>query len=623
MNPLLHTVKAASAPLVAMIVLVASAGGPSVASASSRQAPTIPQQYAPWSFGVMPDTQWTVADDGYNPNTIAANIIKQVDKQFVNAGVKFVVAVGDMADQGNTGTMANIDVRALYAQDLYNAGIGFYPLRGNHEATEGAQYLQSGAEFRYAFPQIGTGVNNNTPAAISTALISPTADLTINPPATKTGSTFIVGTDFTEPTAVNTANNSVSYAFRYNNATFMLLDQFDVTGNYYNSTIPQQQQWISDTLSSRPAGTQAFVFAHKNLLGGNHKDNLFGGPITTTDPGDGVGVITATLSITDQTTLAAKQSAENAFIASMQANNVPFVITGHDHQHYASYVASPDGQSHVHQLIGASESTKFYIPTVPTSTNDLPIQQELGRVGYYIVTVDGPRVTIDYYGDVSGGSDYGLNGASFHFVKISSIHYSLNGTEKIVAQKGAYNLTDNTTKAATLENGFLSTRTTMAITGTFGAGTNGTIPTTNTGTKIWNDVTTGWAPASSALGLASDVLSLNGMNRSLGSEKTDEYVLSLSYVPPSGVSASTLNSMIVSGTFGLITKDASGRWMMAGSHIYAVNTKFVLGPYNASYKLGTYGIYTPTNTAWAVVNYNGDFAVGSPSTLILPAVYRH
>lgn len=30
----------------------------------------------PWSFGVISDTQWTVNDDGYNPNTVAANIIR-------------------------------------------------------------------------------------------------------------------------------------------------------------------------------------------------------------------------------------------------------------------------------------------------------------------------------------------------------------------------------------------------------------------------------------------------------------------------------------------------------------------------------------------------------------------
>ena len=86
-----------------------------------------------WKFGVIADTQWDVADDGKNPNTVAANIIKQVDSQFIAAGVKLVVAVGDMVD---TGSQVNDYTRALYAQDLYNAGIGFYPTRGNHEAAD-------------------------------------------------------------------------------------------------------------------------------------------------------------------------------------------------------------------------------------------------------------------------------------------------------------------------------------------------------------------------------------------------------------------------------------------------------------------------------------------------------
>jgi len=39
--------------------------------------------------------------------------------------------------------------------------------------------------------------------------------------------------------------------------------------------------------------------------------------------------------------------------------------------------------------------------------------------------------------------------------------------------------------------------------------------------------------------------------------------------------------------------------------------RFVLGPWNSSYDLGTYGIDASTNTAWAVINYNADFAVTS------------
>jgi hypothetical protein len=553
---------------------------------------------------VIADTQWTVPDDGYNPNTAAANIIKQVNHQFIKAGVKLVIAVGDTVD---VGSQVSIGTRALYAQDLYNAGIGFYPVRGNHEAAENPPDLTSGLELRHAFPQIvpgpKAGVNNNTPADITTALI-PAPDLANNPPATKRGSTFVVGADFTEPTAVNQANNSQSYSFRYKNATFMLLDQFDVNGNYLNSTIPQQQQWISDTLSARPANTHAFVLLHKNILGGNHKDNMFGGnivpanPAAGKDPGDGNGMDTSKLTPSELAALTAKQTAENNFIASMEANKVYYVISGHDHHHYLSLVTSPDGRSKVHQLITQSDSSKFYTPVTPVSANDTPIQQDLGRVGYYIFTVDGPRVTADYYADSTGGSDYGLNGGTFNFVKMSSTSYSLNGKENLVAQKASYAMTDDTTVAATMEPGFKGTH--MSIL----AGANNSSVTTNYGKAVSNDVHTAWSPAER--GLASDVLSLDGMSRTLGSEKTDEYVLSMSYIPSNWSSA-----LIQKGDLGLVTRSARGIWVNAVMKNFAVTRKFVLGPWNSSYKLGTYGVDTATNTAWAVLNYNGDFAVGA------------
>ncbi len=95
-----------------------------------------------WSFGVLSDTQWTVNDnEGQNPNTIPANLMGQLDKQFIQQGVKLVVDIGDSVDTSST---ANLDARALYVQDLYNAGIAYYPLRGNHEAED----PNSGAEFR-------------------------------------------------------------------------------------------------------------------------------------------------------------------------------------------------------------------------------------------------------------------------------------------------------------------------------------------------------------------------------------------------------------------------------------------------------------------------------------------
>ena len=57
---------------------------------------------APWKFGVMSDTQWTgvPSDQVNNPNNVSVSIINQINPQFINAGVKFVVQVGDLTESG-------------------------------------------------------------------------------------------------------------------------------------------------------------------------------------------------------------------------------------------------------------------------------------------------------------------------------------------------------------------------------------------------------------------------------------------------------------------------------------------------------------------------------------------
>lgn len=59
-------------------------------------------------------------------------------------------------------------------------------------------------------------------------------------------------------------------------------------------------------------------------------------------------------------------------------------------------------------ILCASDSSKFYTPGIPSNDDgyDVPafghkrqaqVAQELHTVGFYIYTVDGPRVTVDYY----------------------------------------------------------------------------------------------------------------------------------------------------------------------------------------------------------------------------------
>jgi hypothetical protein len=542
----------------------------------------------PWKFGVISDTQWTNEDDGRNPNTCAADIIRQVNRQFINTGVKLVIAVGDTVD---VGSKISVDTRALYAQDLYNAGIGFYPLRGNHEAAGDPHYLLSGTEFLYAFPQIVDGTNNLTPSDITTSIIPP-LDLASNPTATSTGLPFTVGDNFSSPTAVNAANNSISYSFDYNNARFILLDQFDASGNYYNSTISAQQPWLNGRLSDAARPQHAFVFTHKNILGGSHKDNMFGGQANSSDPGDGFGVDISMLTAPGFAALIAKEQAEDAFITYLADNSVRFCVSGHDHNHYHSIVSAPlTPDKSIHQLITQSDSSKFSTPAKPWSANDMPVAQDLNRVGYYIVTVDGPRVTLDYYGSDAAYPNAFSTTPGLHFIKRDSFSYSLNGREFLVGQGQPY---------TNVQDSFGGTNARIL------SGTNDSTAADNTGRTLIKAIETGWTMKTAATlnqDVASNILSLWGMAE-MGKTETDVFTLSMNYD-----TEKPRPERLGQGLFGLATKDADGNWINAVDKNIGGAKKFVMGAWDPSYELGAYGIDPGTHTAWAVINYNSTFAV--------------
>ena len=181
-------------------------------------------------------------------------------------------------------------------------------------------------------------------------------------------------------------------------------------------------------------------------MGGEHKDNLFGGQVDETDPGDG-GAGTA---IGD-----AKRAAADAFITGLADNCVHYYICGHDHHHYDSVVADPlNPAKSVHEIISQSDSSKFYVPKLPVSANDTPISQQLDQVGYYIYTVDGPRVMVDYYAapasteDSQGQAIKAGGSPTYRFTKQLSFGYSLNGKEFLVAQRGSYTTVRDSIAAA-------------------------------------------------------------------------------------------------------------------------------------------------------------------------------
>jgi hypothetical protein len=196
----------------------------------------------------------------------------------------------------------------------------------------------------------------------------------------------------------------LSYSFNYNNAQFVLLDQYPTTGNIpsTNATnIGGQLGWLNTTMAS-DSSQQTFVFSHKNLIGGNHVDTLFG------------------------TSPAADPATQNAFFSTLENNGVQYYVSGHDHMYQRSLITSPDGTSHVTQMIDGSDSNKFYIPAGSAEnygsganaglTNDQRfdtpprqtiLAQDLYHVGYTIFTVDGGDVTGRYYEADVGATNVG------------------------------------------------------------------------------------------------------------------------------------------------------------------------------------------------------------------------
>ena len=259
----------------------------------------------PWKFGVMSDTQWTCPDDpaGVNLNNVSVSIIKQLNQKFIEAGVKFVIQVGDLTENGND---ADIATRAAAAQVLYDRGIGFFPMRGNHET--------------YANPANQYGI----PAVQS------------NFPQTRGSGPHRFGAkNFSSPTLPDPYPDDLdgmSYSFDYgdkgNKARFLIIDNWVTpnklvapgNGYTYGYSIAEQQDWINDRLNIHTRRTEhAFVFSHQNLMGQNHQDSPFQG-------------------YTD-----ANPDMQNVFYASLADNGVMYYISGHDHIHQRSIVKSPDG----------------------------------------------------------------------------------------------------------------------------------------------------------------------------------------------------------------------------------------------------------------------------------------
>jgi hypothetical protein len=267
--------------------------------------------------------------------------------------------------------------------------------------------------------------------------------------------------------------------------------------------------------------------------------------------------------------------------------------------HNRALVMSPDGLSTVQNIIAASDSYKFYIPANPSNDAkyDIPskgitiglreteLAQELFMVGYYVFTVDGPRLTVEYVASPNGcNGDCDLTNdiIPYTFSTHETFGYGLNGKEFVVAQGGSY---------ATVQDAFAGTTARIL------EGTNGSTDHDYIGRAMKKTVDTGWALPTPQT--SSAILTLWGLV-GVNAAQADTFALSMSYT----------GTPALDGSFGLATR-AGGTFVNAVDSNVGGAKAFVVGPYTAGLPLGTYGIDTATHTVWAVVNHAGDFAATS------------
>lgn len=521
-----------------------------------------------WKFGLNGDTQWTTTDPaGTNPNGVPVSIINQLNSQFISKGVKFVIQVGDLTENGND---ADLAVRAGACRSLYDANIGFFGVRGNHET-----YASPGNSFaipviKNYFPQ-HRGMGNLF------------GDPNYN--------------DFNS-CPLHSDLDGISYTFDYQDVRFVMLDTWatpsknaSYVGYNFGYTVADQQAWISQRLDKTTRGTDhAFVFTHQNLIGENHQDTLFAGYAD------------------------ANPTWQNNFYQSMAANGARYFISGHDHIHQRSSIVSPDGRSTVEELICASCSSKFYTPKSLTDGNwkgqksrETSISQEMFTVGFYIFTIDGPTVIVDYYSDDHGNwysdGNYPNGGTgtkitpTFNFVKKETWGYSLSrsGIASFTVLEGQnYVINTPNTVAKVLKAGGTA-KDYNSRSFVKPAVAWWTDKSTVTNANAVSDVVT-------ILGTSSAAIKVTGNSN----VPNDPVGIQLSYDPSVSLARNDLNQ---GRMIAVNVRDESGNWVNAVDKNFAGTKRFVYGAYNKAFPVGTHGVDDVNKVAWAVVNHDSDFAV--------------
>jgi 3',5'-cyclic AMP phosphodiesterase CpdA len=295
-----------------------------------------PEAPGPWCFAVISDTQGDNKDVAGKSGLNDA-VIKPLAEAIAREKIDFLLVSGDLAGgwfrNGGTGYDTQYANWRAAMRPVYQAGIRVYPIRGNHD---------DGPE----------------------RLVLPPLPANLEPPPgsqARMKQAFLAA--FPEPYIPGdgpAGEERLTYSVVHKNALVVGLDQ------YANGQHKVSQDWLDRALRGA-SGRHVFVYGHEPAFETNHKDNL-----------------------------ACFPEERDRFWDSLGTAGAKAYFCGHDHFYNRALVRDRAGRE-IRQIIAGTGGgpLKAWAGAYADKRVTGEFHDEKHR-GYLLVTVDGPRATIEW-----------------------------------------------------------------------------------------------------------------------------------------------------------------------------------------------------------------------------------
>jgi hypothetical protein len=296
-------------------------------------------QSAPWKFAVLCDTRGD--SNPANPYKSGLNdaVVSAAAQDIVREGAELVLVPGDLVNGHSYILTPFADQFAAWRKAMapvYEAGIKVYPIRGNHEDGPFPKHK------RYPWPPSADNPpvlrNDELRAAFLAAFDDPW--IPVNGPA---------------------GEQRLTYSFSHKNAFFVGLDHFV-------NPIKVNQPWLDGQLAANKL-PHVFVYGHDPAFRVSHTDSLASYP-----------------------------AERDAFWDSLGRAGARIYFCGHDHLYNRAHVNDRAGNTIYQVLTGAGGApfTKWHPQEYAEGPKVVNDYHDQTHYGYILVTVDGPKVTMEW-----------------------------------------------------------------------------------------------------------------------------------------------------------------------------------------------------------------------------------